>query len=346
MLSFRILASMALAALFMFAAAKPVSADLVSVSDASRGWSLNEWGLYLNSSDQLKAKSGVNLQSNPNFYNQANGYSDNYSSNLNNVGNSNLSPTASYNGFTYWYNYEDDTDNTLGPHTGGQDYDGEFLGVGYSGAYLAVAIVTGQRPDNGFSSFAPGDLRIETSLGSFGIELTGYTFTLYDNGTTKYRKETSGKSYDSDGDRTYSNGSAPTPRAAGTIVSNADWMTPPNSLPPATPVQLSSGTVLGNLGSAGLYAAGNSTQYKNSNNYWKSSSHTIYELLIPLSYFGVATIESVHWAPSCGNDLLDVNMNVNHMPEPGSLALAGFAGIGFALRALRRRRSSKSDQAA
>lgn len=34
------------------------------------------------------------------------------------------------------------------------------------------------------------------------------------------------------------------------------------------------------------------------------------------------------------------------VPEPTSLALAGFAGIGFALQALRRRRSQRSDQAA
>lgn len=34
------------------------------------------------------------------------------------------------------------------------------------------------------------------------------------------------------------------------------------------------------------------------------------------------------------------------VPEPTSLALAGFAGIGFALRALRRQRTQKSDQTA
>lgn len=245
-------------------------ADVVSVADRS----LADWGIGISKTDVLTVPSGV--VANPNFYNQKYNYSDTYSTNLANVKNSNLSPTASFNGFSYWYNYEDDTDNTLGPHTGGQDYDGEFLGVGISGAFLAIAIVTGQRPDNGFSAFAPGDLRIETSLGSFGIELTGYTFTLNSDGTTKYRKETSGKSYKSDGSQTSYNGSAPTPFAAGTVVKNATWLTPPASLPPPTPVQLAGGTVVGNLTSLGLYAAGNSTKYRNSSGYWKSSAHTIY----------------------------------------------------------------------
>ncbi len=303
--------------------ANAVRADVVSVADHS----LADWGISISSSDVLKVPSGV--AANPNFYNQINNYSDSYSTNLANVKNTNLSPTATFNGFKFWYNYEDDTDNTLGPHTGGQDYDGEFLGVGVSGAYLAISIVTGQRPDNGSTYYAPGDLRIVTSLGTFGVELTGKTYNLDNSG--------------------YTQGSSTAPFAAGTVVkttSSSNWKTPPSTLPPATPVQLVGGTSVGSLNSSEFYSAGDSQKYTNYYGTLKNSKHTIYELLIPLSYFGVAEITSVHWAPSCGNDLLDVNTNINHMPEPTSLALAGFAGIGFALRALRRRRSLKSDQAA
>lgn len=234
----------------------------------------------------------------------------------------------------------------MGPHSGGQNYDGEFLGVGVSGAYLAISIVTGQRPDNGSIEYAPGDLRIVTSLATFGVELTGSTYKLDSNG--------------------YTQSSSTAPFAAGTVVqttSSSDWKTPPSTLPPATQVQLVGGTAVGTLDSSEFYYAGNSMTYnkETSTTYYSysqhryittttstatASQHTIYELLIPLSYFGVSTITSVHWAPSCGNDLLDVNTNISTVPEPTALALAGFAGIGLALRALRRRKNSTADQAA
>ena len=51
----------------------------------------------------------------------------------------------------------------LGPNYGGQDYDAEFLGATISNSSLYLAIATGQRPDNGYKNFSPGDIRIETS---------------------------------------------------------------------------------------------------------------------------------------------------------------------------------------
>ena len=43
----------------------------------------------------------------------------------------------------------------LGPYYGGQNYDGEFLAASFDGVKLSIVVVTGQRPDNGFSRFAP-----------------------------------------------------------------------------------------------------------------------------------------------------------------------------------------------
>ena len=87
--------------------------------------------------------------------------------------------TATVGGLTFRYHHEDSSDTAgdsgpLGPNHGGQNYDGEFLGVGVDGTDLVIAIVTGQRSDNGFTRFAPGDIRITTTNGSiYGIEVGG-----------------------------------------------------------------------------------------------------------------------------------------------------------------------------
>ena len=59
------------------------------------------------------------------------------------------------------------------PYYGGQNYDGEFFGAAVQGNTLYLAILSGQRSDNGFSLFAPGDIRIGTDMGIFGIEVGG-----------------------------------------------------------------------------------------------------------------------------------------------------------------------------
>lgn len=56
----------------------------------------------------------------------------------------------------------------VGPNTGGQNYDVEFLGVAASGnstlgTKLHIGIASGIRPDNGFSRFAPGDIMIRVT---------------------------------------------------------------------------------------------------------------------------------------------------------------------------------------
>ena len=61
----------------------------------------------------------------------------------------------------------------VGPNYGGQNYDGEFMGWALQGSQFHVAILTGQRPDNGFARYSPGDLRIVTSLELTGLKSVG-----------------------------------------------------------------------------------------------------------------------------------------------------------------------------
>lgn len=306
--------------------AATAQAELVSVADHS----LSDWGLSFSSSDTLVTP-GLTTQ-----HNVSSGSDKN-----------NTSPSYTQGGFTYWYNYEDTDDSAgnnvnVGPHTGGQNYDGEFLGAGFytdadGNQYLAIAIVTGQRPDNGTQYYSPGDIRINTLFGeTYGVETTGKTYTLDSSGNTTSSKTSQ--------------------YAAGTVVQASDdnsWVLPPFS--PYTPVQLNNTTyksgkqtLAGNnaaVGSAELYSSGNSLTYsvterKRVNGQWKNvttqykSQHAFYEVLIPLSYFGGAPVTSVHWAPSCGNDLLDVNLGNgvvptgSNAPEPGSAVLALMAGLG------------------
>jgi hypothetical protein len=55
------------------------------------------------------------------------------------------------------------------------------------------------------------------------------------------------------------------------------------------------------------------------------NQHAIIELAINLSVFGSGTtISSIQWAPSCGNDVINVLVpfNQTEVPEPASLSLA------------------------
>ena len=137
------------------------------------------------------------------------------------------SGTGTYNGFSFNYFIEDQDDGVngtghfLGPHGGGQDYDAEFMGTGIDNGYLVIAIATGQRSDNGPSYFAPGDVMITTTNGTFGVEVNGASYTLNSNGYT------------------ISPNTQPAPHAAGSVWEGATWSQSPTT--PHTDTQMISG---------------------------------------------------------------------------------------------------------
>jgi hypothetical protein len=65
------------------------------------------------------------------------------------------------------------------PNYGGQNYDAEWMGTALNGTKLSIAILSGVRPDNGFSKFAPGDIRLVAKnsgggvIAEYGIETGG-----------------------------------------------------------------------------------------------------------------------------------------------------------------------------
>ncbi|MCK4660898.1 MAG: PEP-CTERM sorting domain-containing protein [Phycisphaerae bacterium] len=193
----------------------------------------------------------------------------------------------------------------LGPNYGGQNYDAELMTVAYQQGSLFLAIVTGQRPDNGFVRYAPGDIRIETDQGTYAIEVgggmggepglmissgdTGSTYTLKKHGWTEHYED------------------ANPLQTAGSIWADVDWLLDPISPKQPTQFEIDDSSTLVGIADYVFTADSVTTQ------------HAIIELSFDVSLFDGATIESVHWRPSCGNDELDVTVNL--VPEPTSLLL-------------------------
>lgn len=252
--------------------------------------------------------------------------------------------TAVGSGFSFSYMREDITDivsdsEPLGPNSGGQRYDAEFMGVGNDGANLVIAIVTGQRRDNGFTRFSPGDIRIATNQGVFGIEVGGGAGTSTANGASVVEGVAgSGSTYalNSSGfttGHTASSGPASTEHRAGTMwkTTSSDWILDPinGGTPPRNglePVQMQF--------TGGTYAGTADYIYRFDS---VLGAHAVIELSIALSSFNNAIINSIQWAPSCGNDFVYLDNQAIQTPEPATLAmgLLGVAGIG-ALRRFRR----------
>lgn len=254
-----------------------------------------------------------------------------------------VSGSALGTGFAFNYLREDISDLVddaapLGPNLGGQRYDAEFMGVGVDGNNLVIAIVTGQRRDNGLQRFSPGDIRITTTAGVFGIEVGGGQggtagTSVVEGGTG------SGSTYALNGNgftTAHTASTAPvsgTEHAAGTMWKTAagDWITDPinGGTPPKNgfepvQVQFNGGTYAGTADYMYLFDG-------------TLGSHAVIELSIALSNFSNGTITGVQWAPSCGNDFVYVEGQAIQTPEPATLVMGLFGIAGVAgMRRFRR----------
>jgi hypothetical protein len=240
----------------------------------------------------------------------------------------------------------------VSPYFGGQNFDAEFMGVAQQNGKLYVAIVSGQRPDNGLAYFEPGDLKMVISSvggpgpanGTYGIELgggaghggSGTTAAITGiggNGTTY--NLTSGGYVKSTGGVTTLSG-----QTIGSIWKGASFLSGVNGTTATQINQNNHGSSAGTIDD--IYETRDTFGSLSGN----LRQHSIIELQIDL-----ATLlgDQAHWAdyamdftwgPSCGNDLVvaDVQVSSNDIPEPAALTLMLF-GIGAAAR-LRRRKAA------
>src|SRR5690349_5205356 len=130
----------------------------------------------------------------------------------------------------------EDTSDTAGdsfvlnPHSGGQNFDAEAMGVAIQNNTLFVLIVSGQRPDNGFSRYNPGDLRIVTNLDTYGMEMGG---GIGGGAGTTINQGATGSTYTINASTgfTGSYADADPSQLAGSIWKNVTWI--PTPLTPA-----------------------------------------------------------------------------------------------------------------
>ncbi|MEQ9379342.1 MAG: hypothetical protein RJP95_00650 [Pirellulales bacterium] len=224
---------------------------------------------------------------------------------------------------------EDSDDNAgdggfVGPNYGGQNYDGEAMAVAVQNLNLFVAIVSGQRPDNGLARFGPGDLRIITSGGDYGIEIgggagggAGTMLSEGDEGST-YTLNSSGF--------TASHAATDAAQTVGSIWLNPDWILDPIPPQDTTQMQISGG---------GTHVGDATYRFTRD---LVTTQHSIIEMSIPLSIFGDEMIQNIIWRPSCGNDELQLMPSIVPVPEPSSLTLAVLAVVCLPLIHWHRRR--------
>lgn len=239
-------------------------------------------------------------------------------------------------GSTFYFAREDQPDTAgdayfLGPNYGGQNYDVEFMGLAFDATRLYLTIVSGQRPDNGLMRFSPGDIRIVAKTGKngsvtnvYGIEVGGGAGGA--PGAGMQAEGGAGSTYNLNASG-FTLSHAASARAVGSIWRDPNWLLDP--IAPATPVQIAddgSGTAVG------------MADYVYTRNADPTTQHAVIELSLDRSIFGAAGALDIYWAPSCGNDVLEINDDLpTRVSEPATLAMLGIGLLG--LRIGRRRRS-------
>jgi hypothetical protein len=204
----------------------------------------------------------------------------------------------------------------LGPNYGGQNYDAEFLGMALQGSTLYVAIVTGQRPDNGLTRFSPGDIHLTIDGVEYGIEVGGGTGAVVTEGAAGATYNLNSNGY------TNSVGTTNPLQTAGSVWTNTDWIADP--IAPQTDVQMQINGSSTQVGTADYVYTANTV----------TNQHAIIELALDISNLlgedGEGLI-GIYWSPSCGNDVVQAlhlaSIPTTEVPEPGT-ALVWLLGVG------------------
>jgi len=221
---------------------------------------------------------------------------------------------------------EDQTGNYLSPGYGGQDYDAEGIYATWDSNYLYVGVMTGRAPTA--SGWSAGDIAFDfgsdksyeyglittdhsgsypaaAGIGSPGelFQVSQWNYGIWDQAGNHVGYGSSAADTDH-----------PTSVAAGSAVANA--------------VKNNSFSYQA-LGSSSQYGAGGQS-------YFISAA-------IDLNTFGGASFLddglSLHWAATCNNDWIQLDIPAQSVPEPSTLALLSL-GL-FGIIAARRKTSTK-----
>jgi hypothetical protein len=249
----------------------------------------------------------------------------------------------------------------VGPNWGGQNYDAEFLGLAQDNGRISIAILSGQRYDNGQSLYAPGDIRITTGSGQvIGVEVGGGWLrtsgalhaslgnlspggesVVYGERGVTYKLDshgfTIGASDGANGSADWGSATHNAAQTAGSLWVNANWIDDP--IIPPTPTQLRAGQISG--GSGTRIDLGGSGNVEFMYRFDGLGYHSVIEFSADASLFeAYGGIVRVDWSPSCGNDTLSIVT-----PEPASLAAWGLFPLVGLLAYRRRRRLAMSSPA-
>jgi hypothetical protein len=228
------------------------------------------------------------------------------------------------------YDVEDTNDSWgnskfLGPGRGGQNFDVEVLAAVVQDNHLYVAMVSGQRPDNGFTGFGPGDFLFNTSGGTYGLEVGGGVGGGAGGAITE---GAAGSVYSLDSNGLV-NGQWDQPQKAGSLWFNPTWWD--GGFTPVIHTQINKTTPANYRGVADYIFTRNSVTLQ----------HSIVEFALPLTAFDGNIVQSISYAPACDNDHLFIQLENYAIPEPASLVL-GSCGLAIVVGAgLRRRRSRR-----
>ena len=221
----------------------------------------------------------------------------------------------------------------VGPEYGGQNYDAEFMAAARNGNTLYVALVSGQRPDNGLQRYSPGDIRIVANgTTTYGIEVGG---GAGGGAGTAQTEGAAGSFYNlNSSGYTVSAAATPTAQTVGSIWKNVTWTNDPLGM--NSPVQFTINGGSTQVGTADYIFTRNTV----------TTQHSIIEFAFDITaLIGTGSgLLDITWGPSCSNDLAEIFVVVpsRDIPTPAPAALPLFlVGIG-GMAMLRRRRAGRS----